>query len=182
MHRSWRTPIFLVLAAGAALTWSAMIRPVSSISEHISGVRPGDLAPDFTLETLAGDSVTLSELRGHPILVNVWASWCTPCKYEMPAIQKVYEELKDQGLVVLAVNLTKKDDLAAVSTFVQELSLTFPVLLDVDGQVEEAYQLRGLPSSFFIDGDGIIQSVVIGGPMSEDVVRVGVEKLVDEKD
>ena len=100
----------------------------------------------------------------------------------MPAIQKVYEEFRGQGFIVLAVNLTKKDDLAAVTAFVEEHGLTFPVLLDVDGQVEDAYQLRGLPSSFFIDGDGIIQSVVIGGPMSEDVVRVGVEKLVDEKD
>lgn len=113
-------------------------------------------------------------------MVNMWASWCTPCKYEMPAIQKVYEEFSGQGFVVLAVNLTKKDNLTAVASFVEEYGLTFPVLLDVDGQVEKAYQLRGLPSSFFIDGDGIIQSVVIGGPMSDDVVRTGVEKLLDE--
>lgn len=180
MQRRWRTPIILGLVIGATVIWSAMTKPASSVSEHVPGVQPGDLAPAFTLQTLDGDSITLSDLRGHPILLNMWASWCGPCKYEMPTIQKVYEEFKDRGLVVLALNLTKKDNLTSVISFVEAYGLTFPILLDSDGKVEEAYQLRGLPSTFFIDRDGIIQSVVIGGPMPEDVVRTRVEGLVEQ--
>lgn len=169
-----------ILVIGIAWLWSTFTQPGETVSGFLPAALPGSQAPDFTLRTLDGEIVTLSGLRGRPVLVNMWASWCTPCKYEMPAIQKVYEEFSGQGFVVLAVNLTKKDNLTAVASFVEEYGLTFPVLLDVDGQVEKAYQLRGLPSSFFIDGDGIIQSVVIGGPMSDDVVRTGVEKLLDE--
>jgi thiol-disulfide isomerase/thioredoxin len=115
------------------------------------------------------------------MLVNMWASWCTPCKYEMPAIQEAYEEFRDQGFTVLAVNLTKKDVLGSVESFVEEHGLTFPILLDQDGRVEDAYQLRGLPTSFFIDRDGVIQSVVIGGPMSQEAIRSFVQKLIDEE-
>jgi thiol-disulfide isomerase/thioredoxin len=110
----------------------------------------------------------------------MWASWCTPCKYEMPAIQVIYEEFKDQDFVVLAVNLTKKDVLSSVESFVEAHKLSFPILLDQDGRVEETYQLRGLPTSFFIDRDGIIQSVVIGGPMTEEVVREHTEQIIQE--
>jgi thiol-disulfide isomerase/thioredoxin len=128
---------------------------------------------------LDGQAITLSQLVGNPILVNMWASWCMPCKYEMPAVQHVYEDYQDQGFIVLAVNLTKKDMLSSVETFVEEYQLSFPILLDQDGLVEEAYQLQGLPTSFFIDRDGIIQSVVIGGPMSKETLRVYVGKLMD---
>jgi len=147
-HRIWRALLIPLLIIGAAWIWPAVIRSGPTISENIPGVQPGNLAPDFTLQTLDGDIVTLSELRGRPVLVNMWASWCTPCKYEMPTIQKVYEEFRDRELMVLAVNLTKKDNLTSVISFVEEYDLTFPILLDVDGKVEQAYQLRGLPSTF----------------------------------
>ncbi len=171
---------FLALALiGATGLWFAARQP-NPVDGLIPGPQPGFLAPDFTLQTLDGELVTLSELRGQPVLVNMWASWCTPCKYEMPAIQEVYEEYSDQGFIVLAVNLTKKDVLSSVEVFVEEHGLTFPILLDQDGRVEDAYQLRGLPTSFFIDGDGIIQSVVIGGPITEEVLRERVEQIMEE--
>lgn len=180
MHRRRWLLIILLLASGAAWIWSAEINSVSTPSEPLPGVRPGDLAPDFTLQTLDGDTITLSDLRGRPVLINMWASWCGPCKYEMPLLELVYGEFKNQGLVVLAVNLTKQDRLATVITFVEELGLTFPILLDQEGKTTDDYQLRGLPSSFFIDREGVIQSVVIGGPMPEEVLRMRVERLMEE--
>lgn len=177
---SRRAFLILALIIGATWLWFAVIQPRNTIGGVIPGVQPGSQAPDFTLQTLDGNSVTLSDLRGQPVIINMWASWCGPCKYEMPAIQHVYEEFRDLGLVVLAVNITKKDNLASVKSFVDEYELTFPVLLDTEGHVEDAYQLRGLPSSFFIARDGTVQSVVIGGPMSEGTIRSLVEKLIVE--
>jgi peroxiredoxin len=172
---------FAFALIGVTGLWLATAKPDVQADELILGPQPGFLAPDFSLQTLDGEFVTLSEFRGQPVLVNMWASWCTPCKYEMPAIQEAYEEFRDQGFTVLAVNLTKKDVLGSVESFVEEHGLTFPILLDQDGRVEDAYQLRGLPTSFFIDRDGVIQSVVIGGPMSQEAIRSFVQKLIDEE-
>ena len=176
-----KTFLFALMFVGITGLGFALTRPANAIDGLIPGPQPGSQAPDFTLQTIDGEFVTLSELRGRPVLVNIWASWCTPCKYEMPTIQKVYEEFKDRGLIVLAVNLTKKDDLTSVLSFIEEYDLTLTFLLDLDGQVEAAYQLRGLPTSFFIDRDGIVQSVVIGGPMPEQVVRASVEQIIAEE-
>ena len=176
-----RKTFFLAFALiGVSGLWLAAARQTSPVDALIPGPQPGLLAPDFSLQTLDGELVSLSELRGQPVLVNMWASWCTPCKYEMPAIQEAYEEFSDQGFMVLAVNLTKKDMLSSVEAFVEEHELTFPILLDQDGRVEEAYQLRGLPTSFFIDGDGIIQAVVIGGPMTVEVLRERVGQILGD--
>jgi peroxiredoxin len=96
----------------------------------------------------------------------------------MPAIQKMYEEYQDQGLIVLAINSTVQDEAAAIAPFVSEYSLTFPVLLDETGAVTTAYQLRSLPSSYFIGRDGVIREVVIGGPMSEALLRTRIEDIL----
>ena len=113
-------------------------------------------------------------------MINIWASWCPPCREEMPAIQKVYEDYKDRGLVILAVNTTYQDTEAAAAAFVDEFGLTFPVPLDRHGKVSNRYQLRGLPSTYFVDRQGVIRSVVVGGPMSETWIRSEVEKILAE--
>jgi len=143
--------------------------------------REGFSAPDFTLEQLDGNQVTLSDLRGKVVVVNFWASWCPPCRAEMPAIEKVYRAYKDLGLVVLGVNTTNQDSEAAAAAFVQEFGLTFPIPLDRTGSVSAAYNLRGLPSTYFIDSRGVIRSVVIGGPMSEALIQSKVENLLKER-
>jgi peroxiredoxin len=140
----------------------------------------GFFAPDFSLESATGESVTLSELRGQPVLVNLWASWCGPCRAEMPAMQRIYDRYRDQGFVVLAVNVTNQDRRAAALAFYKDLGLSYPLLFDVDGSVSAAYQLRALPSSFFILPDGRIQEVVIGGPMAEALLTIRVETLLAE--
>lgn len=168
----------IILIAG--LTWifvSADWAGTSTAGE-IPAPRQGFLAPDITLNTPGGETYALSDLRGQAVLVNLWATWCPPCRAEMPTIQKVYEEFKDQGFVVLGVNLTYQDDSTAVVPFVQEYGLSFPILIDETGKVAQKYELRSLPSSFFIDRSGIIREVVIGGPMSEVLLRTRIESLL----
>jgi len=163
------------------LVWIAFSadRGGASTNGLVPAPRAGFLAPDFTLQTLDGETVSLASLRGQAVLVNIWASWCVPCRAEMPAIQRVYEEYKDQGFVVLAVNSTVQDTAASAKAFIAEFGLTFPILLDVDGAATGLYQVRALPSSFFIGRDGIIVEVVIGGPMSETLLRTRVEKILE---
>ena len=150
----------------------------TSTAGEIPAPREGFLAPDFSLSTPDGETFTLSDLRGKAVLVNLWATWCPPCRAEMPAMQKLYDEYKDQGFMVLAINMTYQDNPAAVVPFVQENGLTFPILLEGTGKVGETYELRSLPSSFFIDRNGIIQEVVIGGPMSEALLRTRIESIL----
>lgn len=163
------------------LVWIGLTRDKTGVStaNRIPAPQAGFLAPDFKLQTLDGRSLALSDLRGQAVLVNYWASWCGPCQAEMPAMQKVYEAYHDQGFEILAVNATNQDQLAAVQSFVDSHGLTFPVLLDVDGQVGGAYQVHSLPTSFFVRPDGTIEEVVIGGPMAEAMLRTRIEKLLE---
>jgi peroxiredoxin len=136
------------------------------------------LAPEISLTSLDGEVVNLSDLRGQVVLVNIWASWCTPCKTEMPAIQNMYDKYKDDGFVVLAVNATNSDNINNVMNFVDNQNLTFPILLDIEGAISQKYQVQALPSSFFITKDGIINEVVIGGPMAEALLESRISSLL----
>lgn len=142
--------------------------------------REGFSAPNFTLDLLGGEQVTLADLRGKVVMVNLWASWCPPCRAEMPAIESVYRAYRDRGLEVLAVNTTYQDSEAEAAAFVQEFGLTFPVPLDYTGDVSTRYRLRGLPSTYFVDRQGVIRAVVIGGPMAEATIQSMVEELLNE--
>ena len=166
----------LILIAGAS--WIALSTNGAGTSANTSAPQAGFTAPDFTLQTPNGETYTLSELRGQAVLVNLWATWCPPCRAEMPAIEKMYQEYKDQGFIVLAINMTYQDDPFAIVPFTQEYGLTFPILLEETGDVASAYQLRSLPSSYFIDRAGIIAEVIIGGPMSEALLRTRIEQIL----
>ena len=168
----------IILLLGLAWIFVSADRSGTSTSGQIPAPQQGFLAPDFELQSIDGETVKLSDLRGQAVLVNLWATWCPPCRAEMPAIEKVYNDYKDQGFVVLAVNMTYQDAFADIAPFIDEYSLTFPILLDETSEVGTAYQLRSLPSSFFIDRDGIIREVVIGGPMAEALLRTRVEELL----
>ncbi|MGH2544730.1 MAG: peroxiredoxin family protein [Ardenticatenaceae bacterium] len=141
----------------------------------------GEPAPDFTLPTLDGASVTLSELRGQPVLINFWATWCPPCRLEMPDLQRAYETHEASSFVILAVDLAFQDSHEAVQAFVEEFGLTFPVLLDESGEVaEELYDLRGLPMSVFVDREGIVRQVQIGAMNREQIEQYVAEILEEE--
>lgn len=158
-----------------------MVEHNSNRLDHRGGIpvpRQGFLAPDFGLPNSQGEIVRLSSLRGQPVIINLWASWCTPCRAEMPAIQKVYEQYKDQGLVVLGVNATNQDNPQNAVQFVEDMGLTFPILFDMDGEVSQQYLLSALPTTFFVDGSGTIQEVVVGGPMAEALLKIRVEQLI----
>lgn len=119
------------------------------------------LAPDFAVPDLAGQAVRLSGLRGQVVLVNLWATWCPPCREEMPSMQKLYQRLKGRGFVLLAVSQDENGK-AAVEPFVRDLGLTFPVLIDPEHQVGDRYQVWGYPESFLIDREGRIAERIIG--------------------
>ena len=171
--------IFFILVLVAGLAWIGISADSSGTqTKSVAAPQVGFLAPDFTLKTPSGESFTLSAQRGHPVLVNLWATWCPPCRAEMPTIQKVYDEYKDQGLVVLGINATNQDNALAIAPFIDQYHLTFPILLDETGAVSQNYQLRSLPSSYFIGRDGVVRDAVIGGPMPEALLRAHIEELL----
>lgn len=128
----------------------------------------GKPAPDFILKSLQGSEIKLSDQLGKPVLINLWASWCPPCRLEMPGIQTAYEKYKNRGLVVLGIDFMAQDNLQDVSAFVDELQLTFPILLDESGDISAGlYGMRGLPTSYFIDTQGILQRIQVGAMLPE---------------
>ncbi|AGX06695.1 MULTISPECIES: thiol-disulfide oxidoreductase ResA [Bacillus] len=133
-------------------------------------------APDFALQALDGGKTKLSEYNGKPVLINFFATWCAPCKNEMPAIQSTYEEFKDDGFEVLAVNLSEPE--ISVKNLKEQLGIDFQILLDKNNAVESMYDVYKIPSSFFIDSSGKIARVY-EGEMSEEDLNDWVGELVD---
>lgn len=128
------------------------------------------IAPDFTLETLDGEKLALSDFRGQKVLLNFWATWCPPCKAEMPHMQSFYEKNIDKNIAVIAVNLTSGDNRNKLAPFIDEYGLTFPILLDVTGDIGKQYESFTIPTSYFIDEQGaIVQKIV--GPMDEELME-----------
>jgi cytochrome c biogenesis protein CcmG/thiol:disulfide interchange protein DsbE len=179
--KRWWLFTILILSLSAAWIWFNAPTQAELRSSQASAPAVGFIAPDLELTSLAGDQIQLSQFHGQAILLNFWASWCPPCKSEMPAMQQAYEEYADHGFSILAVNATNVDTKAAAYQFAQDNQLTFPILFDPDGEVAQIYRASSLPTSFFIDRDGNIQDVVIGGPMSEALLRTRIEKILGEQ-
>lgn len=169
MDKDSRGRAWSFLGSGV-LIWLGIIAIAIMVGEFVSSSARAaspvlnEFAPDFALESLAGAQVRLSERLGKPVLLNFWATWCAPCVLEMPAIQKYYEKYPGQ-FNVLAVNAdeTRFD----VQTFAHDMGLTFDVLLDPGGKTQQLYKIRGYPTSFFVDADGVIRVQHIG-LMTED--------------
>lgn len=176
----WGIVVLLVVAAGTVWIGLSQVPASATTSGAIPSPREGFAAPDFTLETLQGGTVTLSDLRGKAVVVNLWASWCPPCRAEMPALQAAYEEDRAKGLEILAVDMTYQDRVTDAREFAEQFGLTFTIPLDQDGTVARQYLMRALPSTFFVAPDGVIRKVVIGGPMSEATIRSTVSEMLEE--
>jgi cytochrome c biogenesis protein CcmG/thiol:disulfide interchange protein DsbE len=121
-------------------------------------------APDFMLRALDGTTVRLSDLQGHPVIVNFWASWCSPCRDETPDLITLYEDHRDAGLQLLGVN--QREANTPVQQYVEEFGVSYPVLMDRDGQVASTWRIggpnSGIPSTYFIDATGVVRLVVFG--------------------
>lgn len=142
------------------------------------GIGQGDRAPNFTLTTLDGKEVSLSDYQGKKVVLNFWATWCPPCKAEMPHMQNYYEDMAEQENVeILAVNLTSSDvGLDKVELFKEDYGLSFPIPLDEEGNVGKTYQAITIPTTYMIDTTGTIQNKIVG-PMDEQMLTDYVSNL-----
>jgi peroxiredoxin len=122
--------------------------------------KDGAQAPDFTLEALDGQAISLRDFKGKVVFLNFWATWCPPCKAEMPAMEQLYRKFKEKGLVVVAVN--QYDEKGKVMRFVADGGYTFPVPLDSEGVASDKYKVRFLPITFIIDREGKLIGQVVG--------------------
>ncbi|HSH46267.1 MAG TPA: TlpA disulfide reductase family protein [Longimicrobiales bacterium] len=152
-------------------------------------VGEGDDAPAFTVESLSGGSLSLESLRGQVVMLNIWATWCAPCRLEMPSMQRAYDRYRDQGLEIVAISVDTDPGVrgpdgareGVVSRFVEELGLTFPVGVDPDGETERLYEVTGLPTTFLIDREGRIRVRELGGRYWDRPPHVDmIESLLEE--
>ena len=154
------------------------------LSKAEYGLKKGQYAPDFTLETLSGEPITLSDLKGKKVLLNFWATWCPPCKKEMPDLQHYYEKYaNDENVEIVAVNLTHTertisttDVVENVKLFAESYDLTFPIPLMKEDSISKTYQIITIPSTFMIDTEGRIQRQIIG-PLNVDSIHEYVRQI-----
>jgi thiol-disulfide isomerase/thioredoxin len=165
--------ILAAIGIGSGFLFNRLI--ANAGSEVLQAPAKTSPAPDFQLEALDGSSISLADLRGRPVLINFWATWCGPCQQEMPLLQQYYQKYK-ADLVVLAVN--NDEPRPDVQAFVTNLNLTFPVLLDPGMKVEDLYQVRAFPTTFFVDKSGTIRYQHIGilneGQLVQYLAQLGV--------
>jgi peroxiredoxin len=141
------------------------------------GVQEGNKAPDFQLKTLDGVYVKLSDFRGKKVILNFWATWCPPCKAEIPYMQDFYVSKDKTKVEILAINLTTSEkNPRDVKEFVKDKNVTFPVLLDQDGDIGVQYQAITIPTSYLIDSKGIVRKKIVG-PMDKDMMNELIEKV-----
>ncbi|MFC1952384.1 peroxiredoxin family protein [Chloroflexota bacterium] len=166
--------VMLVITLGSVLTSGLLM--VGCVPTSTQGIEVGNLTPDFQLQSTDGQTVSISSLRGKPVLINFWATWCPPCRSEMPYIQEIYEEWSGKGLVVLAINIGESSTQA--DGFMQSNNLTFTVLLDTTQKVAQSYNITGIPTTFFVDEDGIIKEKVVGAFPNKAQIEAELSKIM----
>jgi cytochrome c biogenesis protein CcmG/thiol:disulfide interchange protein DsbE len=176
MSRQWMFAGLVVVGVGAGATI------LTKVGSEVAPVQVGATAPDFRAVDLGtGDSVSLREhYQGKVTLVNIWATWCVPCRVEMPAMERVYTQLAPRGFAIAAVSIDEgpPDDVRA---FGQELKLTFDLLQDRSGRIQRSYQTTGVPESFLLDRRGVIVKRIIGAhDWNSPANRALVERLLNE--
>ena len=165
MNRVTKTVILAIMLASLLFPGLAMAGCAGPAPDPAGGSQIGNLALDFELQDLDGQTVSLTGLRGATVMLNFWTSWCDPCRDEMPFIQEIYEdeEWSGKGLVILAINMG--EDSGQVKRFMEVNGLSLPVLLDASQDVARKYNIRGIPTTLFIDKDGIIKDIK-NGPLT----------------
>ena len=148
----------------------------SNLSKEKNGVlQVGDQAPDFVLTDMNGERHQLSEYKGQGVFLNFWGTWCKPCEREFPLMDKQYQEVKDQGLQILAVNIGESD--FVVQKYIDRKGLTFPVLIDDNKSVMETYNINPLPTTILINPEGKIEKIITG-EMSEESIKQYMEQIM----
>ena len=173
-----RRSMYLTRTLSRKLIVTALLLSTLAGSALAMGSRPpaaGMPAVGFSLTDLQGKAHSLEQYKGKIVLVNLWATWCKPCTSEMPAMQTVYDQLRDKDFVVLAVN--ELEDEAKVREHIQQYKHTFPVLLDRENQVANQYGVFGLPVSVFIDQQGVVQEYIKGGLLTERKIQEIVSRI-----
>lgn len=171
--------LLFLLAVIFGISWIQFTRlsvDVASADQSITAPSAGFLASDFTLVGLDGKNYQLSAFRGKPVILNIWATWCPPCRAEMPAFERVWQRYNRGDVMILAVN--ERESTAKIAQFKQQVAnVTFPILLDSTSEVSRRYSVMGLPTTFFIDAEGRIQTVSMGG-MDEATLLASVQKIM----
>lgn len=175
-----RLPAGLIGLAGLALLSSLVMAALlligppgrsagggSALTPVPDRISDGALAPGFQSETPAGEPISLEALRGRPVVLNFWATWCGPCRVEMPALQRASERYAGDGLTILAVNAMEPAD--RVTGFMEELGLTFPAVLDPDGEILDLYGVRVFPTTIVVDAEGRIRAEHYG-PLTDELI------------
>ncbi len=155
---------------------SALGRITGVSMDSTQSPQAGELAPDFYFETPEGEPSSLTTLQGSPVLLNFWATWCPPCREEMPYLQQIWDGWQEKGLVLLAINIGESP--SDVESFMQSQGLSFPVLLDSSGAIATQYDIRNIPTTFFIDSEGIIQHIKVGAFQS----KAEIESILSQLD
>ena len=186
MKTRFEWTILLLLAALLGIAWTVMSR--ESVLQASSPITlseapiVGHPAPEFTLQTAVGQTVTLSEITSQdgsnskPVVLNFWASWCGPCRVEMPNLQQA--SVKYNGRAAF-IGINQGEDLSTITDFGNEYNVTYPLLIDPDNRVNLTYEVNSLPTTVFIDQNGIVREVVIG-ILSEAVLQRRVESMLAE--
>ena len=130
---------------------------------EFSPLSDGDAAPAYAATTLEGDSVSLASLRGNVVVLNVWATWCLPCKREMPLLDSLSREFSDRGVRVIGVSVDGEGSAEMITSFVERSGIGFTILHDAAGQIQSTYKMRGVPETFLIDEKGVLRRHWIGG-------------------
>lgn len=163
----------LVSAVGAA--------ELPPLGHKMSPVSPPLEAPDFKLPDMDGESHSLSDFRGKVVMLNFWATWCPPCRREMPSMQRLYDKLRERGLVVVAVNQFEDPDLVFEFTGRLSLEPEFPILFDRESRISEQYKVKGLPTTYLLDRQGRIRYRAIGGrEFDHPEVEALIQDLLDQ--
>jgi len=158
--------ILTIVAAVLGAVWIGVNR-VDASDDNFAGRSPspdiGHSAPDFVLLTPNGEELALSDLRGTPVLVNFWATWCPPCRAEIPALEQTYRQFGDD---VLVLGVDVQENPGRVATFIQEHDMTYPVVVDETADIAETYRVRAFPTSYLIDERGVIIKIY-SGPVNQ---------------
>ena len=152
--------------------WGLPLLLACTIGSAAAAVQMSSNAPDFTLRSVGGANLRLQEQRGQVVLVNFWATWCGPCRQEMPHLNRLYDKYRSSGFVLLGVNID--DDPRAAADLATKLGLHFPVLLDTDKKVSRVYDMSAMPATLLIDRDGRVRHIHRG-------YRDGVERTYEEQ-